>query len=228
MKNINFDIKKALHYEDLARKAIFGYDQLFIMVSAMLSDKRNDPANVLVVGSGTGMELTTFGSLMPNWQLTGVDPSEEMIKISREKIMNYGLQDRVKLHKGVIENFPEDEKFDIASLIFVTRFIPDDGSKLLLFQNIYKRLEPKSKLIIIDQFGDQFDAQFQKMVRAWYNFMKFRGIPPELTNNIIMQAFEHSLITESRLRILLREAGFEIITCFYKNLLHSGWLVIKN
>ena len=39
----------------------------------------NEYANGLVVGCGSGMELSTFGKLMPNWRITGVDPSEAMI-----------------------------------------------------------------------------------------------------------------------------------------------------
>ena len=85
MGNIDFDPKKAAHYDDLARKAVFGYEQLFKMLIALLVEKQNESANVLVVGCGTGMELTTFGNHMPNWQMTGVDPSEEMIKISKTK-----------------------------------------------------------------------------------------------------------------------------------------------
>ena len=60
MSNLDFDPKKATHYEDLARKAVFGYDQLFTMVLSLLAEDQNETANVMVVGCGTGMELTTF------------------------------------------------------------------------------------------------------------------------------------------------------------------------
>ena len=36
MNQISFDPKKAMHYEEYARKAVFGYDQLFIMVLSFL------------------------------------------------------------------------------------------------------------------------------------------------------------------------------------------------
>jgi hypothetical protein len=54
----SFDSKKVAHYDELARKAVFGYDQLFTMVLSLLVEKQNESANVLIVGCGTGMELT--------------------------------------------------------------------------------------------------------------------------------------------------------------------------
>lgn len=227
MSNIDFDPKKAAHYEDLARKAVFGYDQLFIMALSLLAEKQNEFANVLVVGCGTGMELRTFGALMPNWQLTGIDPSEEMIKISKTNIDDHGLSDRVILHHGFVESLPEAEEFDAATLIFVLRFIPDDRRKLLLFQNIAKRLRSGAKLIIVDQYGDPGIEGFQHTSKAWRNFMKFGGIPTELVNKIMVQAIEQNFVIERDLQRLLIEAGFEKINRFYNSFMHGGWVVQK-
>lgn len=227
MSNIDFDLKKAAHYEDLARKAVFGYDQLFIMALSLLVEKQNEFANVLVVGCGTGMELRTFGVHMPNWQLTGIDPSEEMIKISKANIDDQGLSDRVILHHGFIESLPEAEEFDAATLIFVLRFIPDDRRKLMLFQNIAKRLRSGAKLIIIDQYGDPGIECFQNTLKAWRNFMKLGGIPTELVNKIMVQAIEQNFVTERDLQRLLINAGFEKINRFYNSFMHGGWVVQK-
>lgn len=227
MNNIDFDPKKAAHYEDLARKVVFGYDQLFIMVLSLLVEKQNESANVLIVGCGTGMELITFGNLMTNWRLTGVDPSEEMIKISQTKIDIHNLNDRVKLQIGYIEGLPESEEYDAATLIFVLRFIPDAKRKLLLFQNIAKRLRSGAKLVIVDQYGDPGIDGFQYMSKAWKNFMKLGGTPTELVNKIMVQAIEQNFVTERELQNLLLEAGFEKITRFYNSFVHGGWVAQK-
>ncbi|MFA7420420.1 MAG: methyltransferase [Melioribacteraceae bacterium] len=227
MSNIDFDLKKVAHYDDLARKVVFGYDQLFIMALSLLAEKQNETANVLIVGCGTGMELITFGNHMTNWKLTGVDPSEEMIKISRAKINDYGLSNRVTLHHGFIESLLEAKEYDAATLIFVLRFIPDDRRKLLLFQNIAKRLRSGAKLIIVDQYGDPSIDGFQYMSKAWKNFMKLGGTPTELVNKIMVQAIEQNFVTERELQNLLLEAGFEKITRFYNSFVHGGWVVQK-
>ena len=227
MNNINFDSKKAMHYEEYARKAVFGYEQLFTMALALVSDKICESANTLVVGCGTGMELIIFGKLMPKWQLTGVDPSEEMINISKTKIEEHGLNNRVTLHHGFVEDLPEEQKYDSATLIFVMRFILETNKKRSLLKNIAKRLRPGAKIIIVDQFGDPSQEQFQYMTNAWRNFMKFGGVPCELVIKIAVQAIEQSFFTEPELHKLLSEAGFEKPNRFYNSFFHGGWIAQK-
>jgi len=214
MNNIDFDSNNAAKYDNLAREAVFGYDQLFTMSTAIISCEQNDSKNILVVGCGTGMELITFGNLMPNWQMTGVDPSEEMIKISKAKIDEQRLSNRVSLHRGFVENLPEEEKYDAATLIFVMRFILDEKKKLLLLQNISNRLRSGAKLIIIDQYVDPDQDNFLYMANAWKNFMKLSGAPTELVNKISGQANEQSFFTESGLQQLLLRTGFGEKTLF--------------
>jgi tRNA (cmo5U34)-methyltransferase len=227
VSEIIFDSKKASHYEDLARKAVFGYDQLFTMALSIFSDKLSESANLLVVGCGTGMELTTFGNYMPKWRLTGVDPSEEMIKIAKAKINSHGLNERVKLHHGFTDTLPEEEQFDGASLLFVLRFSPSEGNILTLFKNIAKRLKSGATLIIVDQYGDPGSKQFQDMSKAWRNIMKLNGTSSELVRKIAAQSIEQYFITEIRLQKLLFEAGFEMINRFYNSFLLGGWVVHK-
>lgn len=227
MNNINFNSKKALHYEEYARKAVFGYEQLFTMALSLVSDKTCELANVLVVGCGTGMELITFGKLMPNWQLTGVDPSEEMINVSKAKVEELGLNNRVTLHHGFVEDLPEEQKYDSATLIFVMRFIPETSKKLSLLKNIAKRLRPGAKLAIVDQYGDPSQDQFQYMTNAWRNFMKFGGVPCEIVIKIAVQAIEQSFFTETEIQKLLSEAGFEKTNRFYNSFIHGGWIAQK-
>ncbi len=227
MTSVNFNSKKAANYEEFARKAIFGYDQLFIMVLSHLEAEHQESANVLAVGCGSGNELTTFGTLMPNWRITGVDPSEEMIKLSKAKVGEYNLNNRILLHHGFIESLPDTEKYDFSSLIFVLRFIHETKDKISLLNNIAKRLKPGAKLVIIDQYGEPGTEEFRNMTTCWKNFMKYSGTPPEVADKISQQAGKQSLINEQELIMLLTEAGFENINRFYNSFIHGGWIAQK-
>ncbi|HCY74775.1 MAG TPA: hypothetical protein DHV28_02555 [Ignavibacteriales bacterium] len=224
---VDFNSKKNKNYEELARKAIFGYNQLYIMVLSLLEVEHHEVANVLVVGCGGGTELTTFGNLMPNWRLTGIDPSEEMIKLSKLKIDEYNLSNRVSLHQGFVESLPEKEEYDFSTLLFVLRFIPETGDKNSLLKNIAKRLKPGAKLVIADQFGDPNTEEFSNTIKSWKNFMKFEGAPPELVDKIFLQSSKQNLINEKELLKLLTEAGFEKINRFYNSFIHCGWIAQK-
>ena len=227
MNQISFDPKKAMHYEEYARKALFGYDQLFRMVLSLVAEKHNEIEDVLVVGCGTGMELTTFGNLMQNWHIIGVDPSEEMIKISKAKLDDQKLNSRILLHHGFVKSLPEREKYDIATLIFVMRFISEAKDRVSLLNGVAKRLKPGAKLIIVDQYGDPGLEEFQYMFRSWKYFMKYRGAKSELANKIAAQAIEQNLITEEELLKLLSETGFEKTIHFYDSFIHGGWIASK-
>ncbi len=223
----NFNLKNAAMYEELARKAVFGYDQLFIMALSLLADNQKELADVLVVGSGTGMELITFGNLMPNWHITGVDPSEEMIELSKAKVDEYKLHNRISLHHGFVESLPEEEIYDYATLIFVLRFIKEAEDKKSLFRSIAKRLKPGAKFIIIDQCGIPGSVEFNYLSKCWENFMKFSGTPTGMVNKIMQQAGNQSVINEHELQTLLTEAGFEKCNRIYSSFIHGGWIVQK-
>lgn len=224
---MKFDMKKADNYEKYARKAVFGYDQLFNLVLSFIAEDKDEHKNVLVVGCGTGMELTTFGNHMPNWTITGVDPSEEMIKISRNKIDQNNLNDRVKLIHGFVENISGKEKYDVATMVFVLRFIANYNMKKMFLMNIAKLLKPGAHLLIVDQYSDSDKDHFDSMFKSWRNFMKLSGAPAELVNKIAVQTIEYAFINEYDLQKLLFESGYGKIKRFYSSFIHGGWIVQK-
>ncbi len=225
--SINFNSKNAAAYDELASKAVFSYNELFVMALSYLTENKNASDNGLIVGCGTGMELKTFGNLMPNLKMTGVDPSEEMIKHSQIKLNQYNLNDRVSLHQGFVDSLPDEAKYDFATLIFVLRFIPNAESQNALFNSISKRLKPGAKFIIIDQFGNQESKEFNYLFDTWKNFMMLGGSPSDLVNKIAHQASEKIFIDEQKLKKQLSKNGFENFNCIYSSLIHRGWIVKK-
>lgn len=225
---IEFDRDRATQYDLDIRKAIPGYESLHGMTQSLLQTSLSSLARLLIVGSGTGMELVNYSKLNLEWLLTGVDPSSEMMAIAKSEITRQGLQARVDLHTGYVNSLPKTEPMDAATLILVLHFLPDDGAKLQLLQDVAQRLKPGAKLILVDLFGDKSASYFSEFFKAWQDFY-FSQLDDE-TRTKAEANFQPSInnsmyfVTEARIIELLQAAGFSQINKFYNAFLFGGWI----
>lgn len=231
---IEFDRERANRYDLDIRKAIPGYEALHNMAQTLLHLSLPTSARLLIVGSGTGMELINCCKKNPQWFLTGVDPSEDMMAIAQHNLVIAEKQhsqtkflERVDLYTGYVSDLPKTELMDAATLILVMHFVPDDGSKLQLLQEIARHLKPGAEFILADLHGDQSAPYFAKFRQAWQNLYF-----SQLDENALAEAklkFEDSIgnsvhfVTEERIIELLEMAGFSKITKFYNAFLFGGW-----
>lgn len=79
-----FDRDRASGYDQRIRKAIPGYEALHSMAATLFQLELKQDASVLIVGAGTVAEILTLSASSPQWQLTGVDPSAEMMAMPSE------------------------------------------------------------------------------------------------------------------------------------------------
>ncbi|MEM8720029.1 MAG: class I SAM-dependent methyltransferase [Cyanobacteria bacterium P01_G01_bin.39] len=224
---IEFDRDRAQQYDLDIRKAIPGYESLHSMAHSLLQTSL-DEAAILVVGSGTGMELVGYAQSNPKWLLTGVDPSLEMMAIAKSELNKVGLSDRVHLHTGYVDSLPIAEPLDAATLILVMHFLPDDGAKLQLLKDIAQRLKPGAKLILADLYGDNSAAYFDMFIKAW-QALYFSQLDDESKTKAeanFATSINNSIyfVTEARIIELLEAAGFNQVTKFYNAFLFGGWI----
>ena len=225
---IEFDRDRANQYDSDIRKAIPGYEALHSMTHSLLQTTLSESARLLVVGSGTGMELVNYCQQNQTWSLTGVDPSAEMMAIALEQLVSLGYRERVQLHTGYVSSLPETEPMDAATLMLVMHFLPDDGSKLQLLKDIARHLKPGAELVLADIYGDRSLPYFAKLRKAW-QALYFSQLDDE--SRVKAEAnFQTSIdnsiyfITEARIIELLQAAGFSNITKFYNAFLFGGWI----
>ena len=225
---IKFDRDRANEYDPDIRKAIPGYEALHYMAQILLQNSLDRSARLLIIGSGTGMELLNYSQANPDWQLTGVEPSAEMMAIAKSELEDRGLRSRSTLHTGYLDSLPKTEPMDAATLLLVMHFLPDDGSKLKLLQNIALRLKPGAKLILADLYGNKSAPYFQEFMQAWQTFYFSRldetakaKIEPNFSTMISNSIY---FLTEARITELLQQAGFKQISKFYNAFLFGGWI----
>ncbi|MEL6970990.1 MAG: class I SAM-dependent methyltransferase [Bacteroidota bacterium] len=218
-----FSDQRAANYDTFVYDWIPFYPQLLETIPSMLDLTMSPFQNsVLVVGSGTGNELLTLAQKRPDWALWGIDPSPDMVMQAHEKLAAFP---QVQVREGYVADLAEIPAYSAATLLLVLHFLPDDGSKLDLLQQIAQRLQAGAPLIIADIYGTAQElGRNLEFLRAM--------LPPHLSADAVedrIQALPQRIqhIPESRLAELLQESGFEPPRRFFQAAIYGGWLTRK-
>lgn len=136
----------APRYDLLNRVLSMGIDQQWrTKAVAMLSEIQ--PRRILDVATGTGDLAIKALSLDPE-KIVGVDISEEMLRIGRDKIRELGEDARIEMRKGDSERLPfSDNQFDGALVAFGVRNFENLGRGL---EEIHRVLKPGGKLVVLE------------------------------------------------------------------------------
>jgi demethylmenaquinone methyltransferase/2-methoxy-6-polyprenyl-1,4-benzoquinol methylase len=129
---------------------------------AILRLKKDKPKQILDVATGTcDMAIMSYKLLKPE-KITGIDISEQMLQLGREKIEKEGLNSVIELQTGDAEtiNFAENS-FDAVTVAFGVRNFEnlENGLKEML-----RVLRPGGKLVVLE-----FSRPRLKIFRSLYN-----------------------------------------------------------
>jgi tRNA (cmo5U34)-methyltransferase len=214
----------ATDYDIGVRQSIPGYDALLSMLAALFQIYLTDRAHILIVGAGGGNEIGTLGQTHPTWQFTGVDPSEKMLAVARTKVASLGLEDRVTLHNGLVQELPL-HPFNAATSLLVMHFLPDDGTKLDYLKAIANRLQSGSPFVLVDLQGDKQSEAFKRLVNGWQTRAQMAGMESQRLTELVNRTWQHlPCIREERTLELLTQANFQQMSRFYTAFAFTGWL----
>lgn len=146
------------------------------------------PARILDVATGTADFAIEALSLKPE-KITGVDISEGMLEIGRQKIARMGKSEVISLHKGDSENLQfKDETFDAVIVAFGVRNFEDLEAGLKDIQRVLK----KNGSAVILEFSKPTAFPF-KQVYSFY----FKNILPLLGKVISKDQSAYTYLPES-------------------------------
>ena len=211
-------------YERTVSSINVGYEFVFSLTTCILEALCPTDLKLLVVGAGGGAEIERFLPRNPGWQLTGVDPSGDMLALAEAKAEKSGVGSRTTLSKGSVDSLPAQEKFGAATCIFVLHFLPDEA-KLSLLKEIRTRLQADGPLLVVT--GARPDDGFNDdLLHVWQKYAEMKGMPPERVSAIISQLAKQPMTEQEKYVQLLTEAGFQGITKYFSVMggAISAWL----
>lgn len=195
-------------YDFLNHFFSLGIDKLWRRKLVKLIGK-SKPKQILDVATGTADLAIAEAKLNPE-KITGVDISEKMLAVGREKIKNYP---NIELHIGDSENLQfDDNSFDAVSVSFGVRN----------FENVTKGLTEMKRVLKPD--GKVFVLEFSKP-KNWFiqkiYFFYFCTVLPFIGKIVSKDASAYTYLPESvklfpdgeKFVELLQNVGFKNIEC---------------
>jgi tRNA (cmo5U34)-methyltransferase len=206
-----------------------GYIEIFKLSYCCLNAVLPRCAKVLVVGAGTGMEITEFAPLSPDWSFCGVDPSANMLSLAKKKISEKRLRNEIRLMQGYVDDLNDKEGFDGATCILVMHFLKDDGAKLGLLKSIHQRLKRGAPLVLVDGCGEPASKAFEETMNAWKQYPVMHGVDHEQVEKAFSEIIVKMVrfVLEPRILELLNQAGFINVFKYYSGFLYNGWTAYR-
>jgi demethylmenaquinone methyltransferase/2-methoxy-6-polyprenyl-1,4-benzoquinol methylase len=136
----------SFRYDLLNKLLSVGIDRLWRKRSIALL-KKASPLQILDIATGTGDFAIQAMELNPD-KITGIDISEGMLEIGRQKIKKLGLEQKIVMLKGDSENLQfNDNTFDAVTVAFGVRNFENLGKGL---KEMHRVLKPGGKAVILE------------------------------------------------------------------------------
>lgn len=205
------------------QQLIPGYASLARLAVALLAASPRagrDGAQVLVAGCGTGAELVEARAQRPDWRITAIDPSADMLAEAQQRLGEAGIVWR----QARVEDLQADACFAGALSVLVLQALPDDGTKLAFLTALARSLEPGGQLVLVDLMAPERSPLQTQVEAAWLGFQKASGLPAEDEELSALIQGLHP-IGMARLTALVNAAGFTDPARVFQALGYEGFLL---
>ena len=156
-------------YDFMNRAMTLGIDRWWRRVAVRMVGKSH-PKRILDVATGTGdFAIDLYRKLQPE-QVVGIDLSQGMLDVAREKIARHGLGDAVSVQQGDCLALPFGEKsFDAVTVAFGVR---NFEHLLQGYQQMHRVLRPGGVLCVVE-----LSTPRNRFVRWFYDLYPLHIIP---------------------------------------------------
>ena len=165
-------------YDFVNRLLSLGIDKIWRRKAIHLLQKDN-PAKVLDVATGTARVAIELSAELPNAKIIGVDISNKMLSIGREKIKEKKLVNRIELQFGDSEDLQfEDNEFDAVTVAFGVRNFENLAKGL---EEMHRVLKPGGKMVILE-FSKPVVFPLKQLFKVYFKYV-LPGIGKVMSND---------------------------------------------
>ena len=141
----------------LALHMDLGWRQVMVEKIKTATANTSEP-KLLDIATGTADVALLLAKSMPNAQVLGMDPSNNMLSIGRTKVDKASLSASIRLEHGGVETFNEKltpQLYDAATMAFGIRNVVDREAGLCA---IHRVLKPNDSMFCILEFSEPDDS----------------------------------------------------------------------
>ena len=182
-------------YDEHMRMTIEGASDFYAYTASLLP--RENGAQVLDLGCGTGLELEEYFNFNPNANVTGIDLSEAMLKSLKDKFPNR----TINLVLGSYFDVPFGEnKYDAAVSVESLHHFPAE-QKETLYRKLFAALKENGRFVLTDYF-----AESEELEKEYFRNLKQLKEEQGLSGNEFYH-YDTPLTVDHEMQVL-RRAGF--------------------
>ena len=195
-------------YDFMNRAMTLGVDKLWRrkavkMLRAWLG-RGTGTVEALDVAAGTADLSLLLARMIARTKVVGVDLSEGMLRLGREKIEKAGLSERITLTQADCLKLPfGDESFDCVTSAFGVR---NFQNLLAGYKEMYRVMKPGGTLCVVEMSSPK-----SAVVKLFYNFYT-RHIIPAAGKLVSKDVRAYSYLPESIAAVAQREAMTDLIS----------------
>lgn len=155
----------AWRYDFLNHFLSFGIDRVWRRKTIRLVGRTHHPEAILDVATGTADLAIAALKLNPR-KVTGIDISEKMLEIGREKVRRKGLHEKIELLPGDSEHIDfKDNTFDVVMVAFGVRNFSDPLTGL----SEMRRVTRPGGLVVILEFSKPVSFPMKQLYAVYFN-----------------------------------------------------------
>ena len=190
--------KRLSDYDEHMMTDIEGANEFYRFTASELPIEKD--AKILDLGCGTGLELQEYFLLNPDAHITGVDLSEAMLKVLKERFPDRNLNLICGSYFDI--EFEYDCYNAIVSVESLHHFTAE--SKLSLYQKLLHTLKPSGYFVLTDYF-----AESEELEKLYFELFEKLKQEEGITDN----GFYHydTPLTVKHEIAILKKAGFSSV-----------------